>query len=182
LPSLDPAATGPAVALNVENAWQFSKVYADQADADGNPTEAWVQWARQGFADPKPHRFPKGRGAIPLYSYGGATAPSPCHRWGYIEARFRIYAPLYAQLVQQTDAYQELQRRLAKHGALTLLDFDGWDHRALNLDLEDVIYYPRKKMGHAFVLAMCLLKKLVWEQPYDPARIDVVCAKAAGHR
>jgi len=36
-------------------------------------------------------------------------------------------------------------------------DFDGFNHRALNMTLRDVINRPERKMGHAFVLADMLL-------------------------
>ncbi|NBQ70670.1 MAG: hypothetical protein EBU46_18285, partial [Nitrosomonadaceae bacterium] len=58
----------------VENAWQFSKVYAagpdgrPHVDAAGAPTEAWWAWARAGWARRDAVRFPMGRGARPLYS------------------------------------------------------------------------------------------------------------------
>lgn len=39
---------------------------------------------------------------------------------------------------------------------LVLWDFDGYDHQALGISLAEVIEDPRRKMGHAFVLAMLL--------------------------
>lgn len=36
-------------ATNVENAWQFAKVYEEHLDAAGNPSPAYFEWSRQGF-------------------------------------------------------------------------------------------------------------------------------------
>lgn len=44
-------------------------------------------------------RFPRGRGAKPLYSYWNGKKMS------YIEARHQIYAPLYSNAVEKTIAY-----------------------------------------------------------------------------
>lgn len=48
------------VAQNVENAWQFSKVYEDQVDEKLEPSSNWWTWAKEGFAEEEPKRFPMG--------------------------------------------------------------------------------------------------------------------------
>lgn len=144
-------------ALNVENAWQFSKVYPDQVDKDGNPTAEYFKWAINGWKDRFAHRYPRGKGAKPLYSYWkGEKLP-------YVEARKRIYAPLYARAVEVTPAYEKLKMLYAEKGELWLWDFDGYDHRALGMTYEEVLNHPRKKMGHAFVLAMMLEGQRLWQ-------------------
>lgn len=61
---------GPYGAYNVENAWQFSKVYKDDVDpVTGAPDYPWYEWAKAGWADKKAHRYPAGKGAKPEYSY-----------------------------------------------------------------------------------------------------------------
>jgi hypothetical protein len=183
---LSPFFLGPCVlsdgrtAKNVENAWQFSKVYAAHADADGEPTDEWYGWARAGMGDNKAHRFPMGRGAKPLYAYGGRTAGDDddrAVRWGYVESRYRIYAPLYAEAVVGTEGYARVERLLREHGKVTLLDFDGWDNEKVGLALTEVFYYPWRKMGHAFVLAMLLTDQQVWTKEFDPHREAAVCRK-----
>lgn len=150
------------VALNMENAWQYSKVYAEHADADGNPTEAYWTWARAGWANPRAVRFPMGRGAKPLYSLWKGK------RLGYIEARKEIYAPLYANAVAKTTAFKELKKLydncVATGKPLGLVDFDGWDHVGQGIPLADVINYPKPKMGHAFVLAGLLEGIHFWSE------------------
>lgn len=56
------------VAGNVENGWQYSKVYPEFA-AEGEPTEAYWQWAEDGWSKQRADRYPMGRGAKPLYSW-----------------------------------------------------------------------------------------------------------------
>ena len=142
--------TPPMVARNMENAWQYSKVYASMADATGNPTQAYWPWAWQGWANPAAVRYPMGRGAKPLYSlWAGA-------KLGYIDARKAIYGPLYAEAVQKTAGWARLQQLYNQGVDLVLRDYDGYDHQALNMTLTDVLNNPAKKMGHAFVLAMLL--------------------------
>lgn len=78
---------GGRVAANLENAWQFAKVYLCHTDpVTGDPTEAYWKWAEAGWANSKAQRFPMGRGAKPQYSWWDGR------RMGYIEARKVIYA------------------------------------------------------------------------------------------
>ena len=156
------------VAKNMENAWQFCKVYEQFTDKDGySPSEAYWEWAQKGWNDSKPHRFPFGRTAVkPLYSLWNGK------KLKYIEARKAIYAPLYAKYVEQTDAYKKLSGIYTKYCCgdkndkdqrpMALLDFDGWDHLGQGFTLEQIINMEKPKMGHAFVLAGLLENNLFW--------------------
>lgn len=141
---------GDHVAMNMENAWQYSKVYPQHVDEHGNPTEKWLEWAKQGWADPKAHRYPMGKGAEPLFSWWNGV------KLGYVQARKAIYMPLYAKLVVQTDAFCGLKDLLEAFDDIYLWDFDGYDHRALNMTYDDVANCSYRKMGHAFVIAMLI--------------------------
>lgn len=98
-----------------------------------------------------------GRGAIPKYSFWSGKKLS------YIEARKEIYIPLYAQAVVKTPAYRELERSTLNGSQITLFDFDGYDYRKLGMSLLDVLNCENRKMGHAFVLAMLLEKKILFQ-------------------
>lgn len=141
-------------AHNFENLWQFSKVYKCHIGANGLPTPEWNEWRIKGWCDPVAHRYPMGKGAIPEYSMWWEK------KLGYIEARKRIYAPEYAKNVIQTDSYRILREQYFEcnihNKEMVLLDYDAYDHIALNMSLIDVINNPRRKMGHAFVLIMML--------------------------
>jgi hypothetical protein len=131
---------------NMENAWQFAKLYAQHAH-ESAPTAAYWHWAESGWADPKAHRYPMGKGARPLCSWWDGQA------LGYIEARKRIYAPLYRRAVIRTSAYATLEALLTtEQRDIYLRDWDGYDHLAKGLSISQVANNPAKKMGHAFVL------------------------------
>lgn len=72
-------------AKNVENAWQFSKVYKEHLDKKGEPSYLYWKWAFEGWADNYAHRYPMGKGKKPyaIYiaranSYGEPVLAKPC--------------------------------------------------------------------------------------------------------
>jgi hypothetical protein len=155
---LGPVEIAPGLfAKNVENAWQYSKVYEEYVDIRGNPTDEWTTWSMQGYMNPQAVRYPMGKGRKPLYLYWHGKKLS------YIEARRKVYAPLYALAVEDSLAYTRLEIMLGENNGLWLWDFDGYDYRKLKMSLRDVLYCEHRKMGHAFVLAMMLLGKREWE-------------------
>jgi len=141
---------GGHVAKNVENAWQYSKVYHGQTDGEGNPSERWFSWAKKGWDDPIAHRYPMPKGVKPLYSYWNGE------KLDYVTARRRIYVPIYAAAVAKSEAYKLLEETYKDFGEVTLWDFDGYDHLRMKHPLSQVLVDQNRKMGHAFVLAMML--------------------------
>jgi len=145
-------------ARNLENLWQFSKVYPEFVDALNNPLPSYYEWRDNGWNDERAHRYPMGKGRKPLYSIWGDM------RLEYVDARKVIYAPMYAMNVGMTDSYLELRKLYdkccAENRELILRDYDAYDHVALGMSLKDVINNPNKKMGHAFVLIMMLVDLL----------------------
>lgn len=137
-------------ARNVENAWQFAKVYRHHVGSRGFPTKEYFDWARDGWRHYKAVRYPMGKGAAPEYSWWEGE------RMGYVEARRRIYVPLYTRAVMKTSAFATLVDLYRERGELVLWDFDGYDHHELGMTLKEVLACPDRKMGHAFVLAMIL--------------------------
>lgn len=137
-------------AIRMENAWQYAKVYARHVDANGEPTHLYYKWAIEGWANDRAVRYPMGKGAIPLYSLWDGE------KLDYISARKNIYIPLYSKLAIDTAAYKELERMYEEGKDITLFDFDGYDNTRFNLNMEQVLNNPNKKMGHAFVLKMML--------------------------
>lgn len=150
---------GPYGSFNVENAWQFCKVYREHVNPAGDPNPKYWAWAYDGWADTYAHRYPMGKGAKPLYSFWDHQ------KLDYIEARKQIYVPLYQAAVKAKPA---LFKRFVKFVAtyledgviICLFDFDGYDHKALDMSYEDVLNDSTRKMGHAFVLAEMLERAL----------------------
>jgi hypothetical protein len=142
---------GSLVSKNVENAWQYLKVYDEHIDPfQVGPNKLWWEWMQQGIAQSQAVRYPKGRGAKPRYSYWDGN------NYDYIVARKRIYIPLYTAAVRANRAWPRLQQAYADDLNLTLWDFDGYDHQALGYSWEDVIEDRSRSLGHGFVLAMML--------------------------
>ena len=141
------------ISLNMENAWQFSKVYPDCVENDIITDKYW-EWAEKGWADSKAHRYPAGKGAIPLFSYWDGE------RLSYVEARKKIYIPVYYRDVKDTEAFDYLQCKYdeykRKDKNLYLVDFDAYRHHELGMNFSEVVNCETRKMGHAFVLAMML--------------------------
>lgn len=142
---------GDHIAQKMENAWQFSKVY-EAHTKDGEPTEDYWKWARLGWVSHRAFRYPMGRGAVPLYSLWDGK------KLNYVEARKAIYIPLFATAVRRhaPEAYKRLQAMYQEGGTFGLWDYDGYDHHKIGMTLEQVREDPKRKMGHAFVLAMML--------------------------
>jgi len=135
----------------MENAWQFAKVYAVHLDRDDQPTDAYWEWAQAGWANQRAERYPMGKGAVPRYSLWDGE------HLDYIEARKKIYGPLYIQAVQRTAGWQHLLELYESSTELYLRDWDGWSMERHNMaTLTDVLNNPFRKMGHAFVLKMLL--------------------------
>ena len=105
---LSPFILSAAPAKRFENLWQYSKVYAGQVDGNGNPTNEWFWWRREGFYDETAHRYPMGKGAIPLYSiYPQAYDNRVTEHLGYIEARKTIIEAIEAGEVEIESEVEE---------------------------------------------------------------------------
>lgn len=135
---------------NVENGFQFSKVYSEHVGPDGNPTDEYFKWALNGWRDSHAHRYPMGKGSKPEYSWWNGE------KLGYIEARKKIYVPLYYNSVKDTEAYAKLKELYHTEDIVYLWDFNGFDNEKRGMTLKDVINDPSRPMGHAFILKKML--------------------------
>ena len=144
------------IARNMENFWQYAKVYEHQVDSNQNPLPEYFEWKSKGYNKEWADRYPAGKGAIPLYTwYCG-------EKLGYIEARKKLYLKYYQDTVIHTDAFKTLKETWLNckkdNTDIILLDFDAYNHRELNYTWEDILNDEKRKMGHAFVLAKILSK------------------------
>lgn len=142
------------IANRFENVWQYSKVYPNMADENGNPTCSYFGWRDDGFKSDTANRYPIGKGAKPLYSYW--KIGENYYKLGYIQARKLIYIPLYAKAVVKTAGFARLQELVKQGYNLALADYDGYDNDAFNMNIKQVVENPNKVMGHAFILKMLL--------------------------
>ena len=156
---LSPFVLPASPAKNLENLWQYSKVYEEYwCDFPPAPSYNWYVWRDAGWADDRARRYPMGKGAIPVCSWWNGQALD------YIQARKQIYAPEYAKNVSTTTSFHRLEYAYQYcqdiNKELILLDYDAYDHSKLGMSLKGVINNPEKKMGHAFVLLMMLTGEL----------------------
>lgn len=142
----------PRFSRNMENAWQYSKVYSRHVGADGMPTSEYFTWAAAGFNNPQACRFPMGKGAKPVYSLYVDPITREVQRLNYIQAREKIYVPLYARSVVMTQGYNQLKALVtaSEPNTVYLRDFDGYNSGTKTFF--EILNDPNKKMGHAFVL------------------------------
>ncbi len=137
-------------AQRFENLWQFSKVYSEHLKENGDPNADWYMWRVRGWKSKKAYRYPMGRGRKPEYCWWEHE------KLGYIEARKRVYARVYADNVIHTSSFNLLQKLYTIRGNVTLRDYDAYDHINMGMSMKDVINNPDRIMGQAFALAMIL--------------------------
>ncbi len=175
IPGMDP----PVTAVNIESAWQHSKVYAAVRDGQGriirhldgtlNPTPAWWAYARAGWGearfDVKHPDFAAWKGVLrrPVVTPPNARQrPQPAFVWwngrriSYIEGRQAAYGELYCNRIVHTEAYARLKAMYDRGDNIALYDFDGTDHVGLGRDYEDLINDPGRPFGHGLLLCMLL--------------------------
>lgn len=128
-------------AHNVENLWQYTKVYGEHVDH----LEEWIRWRDKGLALRRAVRYPMGKGAKPFFS-----------RWqdkelGYIEARKTIYIPAY---IQKLDKYCQRQIN-SLIDILSITDVYLWDFDVFPTEasFEDLVADPSISLGHGFIVA-----------------------------
>lgn len=139
--------TGPVRCQRFENLWQYCKVYPEHVDHNTKePLPQYYEWRNAGFANRRAVRYPMGKGAKPLFSLWSAE------HYDYVTARRIIYVPLYADLVIKTSSYEKVYNWVLQGHDIALRDFDGYDHMSQNMTLRDVIFNPKRSMGHAFVI------------------------------
>lgn len=158
---LSPFILGPCelydgyIAKTMEAAWQNSKVYPEHySEEDDIILDSYWTWAKKGWNNSYAQRYPMGKGAIPKFSYWDGE------RLTYVEARKKIYIPVYYKAVKNTEAFARLKseydKSLEEGKDLYLIDFDAYRHKQLGMSYKEVINCDTRKMGHAFVLAMML--------------------------
>lgn len=147
-PLIDPL-TGQ-ICQNVENYWQYSKVYDEHFSPENNaPTPEYWRWRESGFNNTRANRYPMGKGRKPVGSLSPTTGELLC----YIDARKQLYIPAYSTLVSYSNSYKLLYNWMyIEHRDIVLRDFDGYDHTSMGLTLKDVVNNHKRPMGHAFVL------------------------------
>lgn len=155
--SLSPFNLGPVDcydgywAFNIENAFQFSKIYSEYNGYDDTPSKNYWEWAEKGWKTQKPIKYPLGVWNKHLY-----------HWWEHkklsnLEAQNQIFLPLYKKAVIKTSAFMKLKELYeSTKQDIYLLDFEGYNHRYLDKSWDDVINDVNRPVGQGFALCMLL--------------------------
>ena len=149
--------------VRFENFWQSLKVYTFELDADNEITKEYFIRRRKNFSDSKGHRrvFPKKvleqRNAKVEFSYFDGI------RYNYINARKKIYCPMYAEMVQKTRYFKSLKERMENGENLLIIGFDGFSFDPKTDDVYQHLNDPTKPFGHEAVIC-CLLHGIT---PWD---------------
>jgi len=151
---------------NVENVWQFCKVFAKDIGLDGKPTPEWFATRLKGWADPNGHQWGKKKqpkGTKPVYFLWGHD-----EKLQYLEARSRIFCRVYATLAVRTLAYRRLVELIEKGTNIQILGLDGYDYVAEKRSLHECLNDPNRNFGHEFILAGLLTGDCPWRKNYSP--------------
>ena len=136
----------------VENAWQFLKVWPDEG--------GWQKSeAMEAFRSSCAIRFPRGRGKKATGSYWGKDDSVI----SYVEARRRIYAPCYLEMLERDDrtALVERLRSAALEQPIYVWDLDSYDVARYGMsDISEAIEYEPRPFAHAFIVALAVNGKL----------------------
>lgn len=164
--SLSPFHLGPCrtpdgtMFYNMENLWQYSKVYEDHLINSndifsGEVSPDWYAWHLKGAMSKQAHRYPMGKGQKPLFSRWGNL------RLSYVPARKQIYVPEYAKLVVEQKKFKQLLKEYKKGANIVVRDYDTYDIHKAYPDSRSpwisAIENPHNKFGHSFVIALALL-------------------------
>jgi hypothetical protein len=139
------------VATNIENAFQFSRVYSDHCNVDSLPSKSYWEWAKAGWANPKPIKYPLGPWSKHLYHWWDGK------KLGQLEAQNQIFLPLFKTAVLKTPAYARLKELYETTDKdIYLKDFEGYNHRLLDQSWDQVINNIDRPVGQGFALCMLL--------------------------
>jgi hypothetical protein len=134
-------------AHNLENGYQFAKIYSQYSNDKGEPNDNYWKWAKAGWENKKPIKYPLG-------------AWNEClHHWwkgrklNRLEAQNEIFLPLYKDAVTNTKEFKRLKEIYeTSNRNIVLLDFEGYDHNFLEIPLKDVFAHPDYPVGQGFAL------------------------------
>jgi hypothetical protein len=138
-------------AYNIENGYQFSKVYPDFSTVYDLPAGHYWEWATKGWHTTKPIKYPLGVWSKHLYHWWDGK------KLTNLEAQNQIFLPLYKSAVTKTSAFLRLKEMYeTSKEDIYLIDFEGYNHRYLEKTWDQVVSDPDRPVGQGFALCMLL--------------------------
>lgn len=169
------------VALNMENYHQYNKVYPNEVDKNGDPTEEFRKRQLIGYKDKIPHRhkfdaktMAKLRKQIsgenrnaPLYSVC-TTVDGTEKKFTYVQSRY-FYCKAYEHLAKQTDDYKKLVKMIKRGTNIVICGYDGYE---VTKDIYAHYCDPKRAFGHELVLYSLLTTADEKDYPWNKYRAD----------
>lgn len=139
-----------AFVYNLENCWQFSKIY-DIDVVNGIVQPSFFQRRAKGFGDSSPHRraLPKAKATTVAAYWDGKL-------YDYQSSRY-YYCSLYEKLARMTAAYADLELLYRNGTNLQILGYDGRDVEVTESGMKTAYLDVNCPFGHELVLC-CMLK------------------------
>ena len=173
MPSLSPMRIKVPQAKNLENFWQFSKVFPSEIRRDSaNPNgdiilDAFFEERKKAFEDDEPHRH-KRKDEKPVFSYWIDKFGKE-HRLSYVESR-QVYCYYYTKSVLVDPEFLKLKDLIQKGYNLNIVGYDAYmptktlEDRIKSLEdriksLEEHYLDGSKPFGHELVLYTLLVCK-----------------------
>jgi len=166
MPRLSPMSLGPVdhgqpdlpMSFNIENYHQFSKVFQEEVDEEGNPSKLFYKNRIDGYLDKVPHRHKcigkEKNKNIPLY-FVWVNKNEKEHHLDYVTSR-QFYCNFYERLAKLEPDFKKLKDLRDKGYNLQIVGYDG--HNVDNL--EKAYLDKNYSFGHELVLmAMLVLKE-----------------------
>jgi len=190
----------------MENIWQFSKIWPNYPGArerysqynpqiiwehpaethldfnTGMVTPEYFSWRQKGMFNPYPVRYPAGfRHKRDAYCSFAEDENGNINSQGlnYIEARKKIYLPVFCRLVRQDSDFHRLQQRLFNGENLLIIEVDGPKQESMqyykdtynvtddfikqdtiivnDYNMNIMLNDPKHSFGHGYCLGLALL-------------------------
>lgn len=146
-----------------ENLWQSLKVWDNDLDKDYKIMKSWYDRKNKYFLDKKSHRHIENkRNCKTMFHLWVDQETGKVERLNYIDARKKIYCPIYESLVKNLSYYQNLEKLVNNGTNVQILGYDGYDFtgKTLNECFDDV----SKPFGHELCLVGMLKNIRPWSK------------------
>lgn len=152
----------PMRAQNVENYWQYGKIFSELGHAPRNAE--WQRFRQNGYKKKTADRHPEGtvtkkkNGGKVRTRYRKATSSMYMNvEMGYVESRKKIYAPVYAYYAKRTEVFERLKELVNAGTSVMIVDYDILPtkeaYEVTTEFLTERINDPQHPFGHGYVLA-----------------------------
>lgn len=124
---------------------------------NGEFTKEFWQWRSKGWNNPYPVRYPNGYHGRSKCLFALWYENGEWIKLDYISARKKIYCKIYAELVQETEAYKMLKELVNNGTSIQICEMDVRPGLITEEVLRRELNNPDFSYGHGYVLSACLM-------------------------